>query len=318
MPGVKPRKAPDGAVWQAPGSASLILCTRNGGQRLQNCLQAIEAMEPVPSFEVIIVDNGSDDAESIASMRAFAETSRHSARLVTEPAPGNGAGRNAGITASRGELLVFIDDDCYPAPDLVRKWLDVFQRPGLGYGTGRVLPHGSHNRLPGFFRDDPQERVIEAGRFVLSGFMQGSNMAFSRACVERGGAFDPRFGSGVLYAGEDWEIAVRASYAGFTGGYFPGPTVSHDHGRTAEEAAARMDYYCFGTGAGYAKIMTDHWRLDTPARFLLKLRQMPQSMRKPMWAGFRHYLKTSWRKDSDPVAMRSGRGSTPVGTSGDA
>jgi hypothetical protein len=79
-----------------------------------------------------------------------------------------------------------------------------------------------------------------------------------------------------------------------------------------------MDYYCFGTGAGYAKIMTDHWRLDTPARFLLKLRQMPQSMRKPMWAGFRHYLKTSWRKDSDPVAMRSGRGSTPVGTSGDA
>jgi glycosyltransferase involved in cell wall biosynthesis len=318
MPDIKPRKAPESAVRQGPISASLIVCTRNGGHWLQNCLQAIEAMEPVPSFEVIIVDNGSDDAGSIASMRAFAETSRHSARLVTEPAPGNGAGRNAGITASRGELLIFIDDDCYPAPDLARQWLDVFQRPGLGYGTGRVLPHGSHNRVPGFFRDNPQERVIEAGRFLLPGFMQGSNMAFTRACLERGGGFDPRFGSGVLYAGEDWEIAVRASYAGFSGGYFPGPTVSHDHGRTAKEAEARIDYYCFGAGAGYAKIMTDHWRLDTPVRFLRELSRMRATMRNPMFAGFWHFLLNSWWRDSGPVAKSSGRGSTPVGSSGDA
>lgn len=313
MPGGKPPKAPDGTGWQPPASASLILCTRNGGQRLQACLQAIDAILPDPGFEVILVDNGSDDAATIATIGTFAGSTRHPCRLVSEPAPGNGAGRNAGIAVARGDILIFIDDDCYPAPDLVQQWLRVFQRPGIGYGTGRVLPHGDHNRLPGFFRDDPDERVIDAGRFVLSGFMQGSNMAFSRACLERGGAFDPRFGSGVLYAGEDWEIAVRASYAGFAGGYFPGPTVAHDHGRTADEASKRMEYYCFGAGAAYAKILTDHHRPDTLVRYLLKLAQLQPEYRRPFFNGFRHFLQRHWRNDTAPIPTGSARGSLSIG-----
>lgn len=78
-------------------------------------------------------------------------------------------------------------------------------------------------------------------------------MAFRRECLASAGEFDERFGAGTPFAGEEWEVSVRASFLGWKGGYFPGPKVSHDHRRDRSEARRRRIYYLFGAGGVYAK-----------------------------------------------------------------
>jgi hypothetical protein len=98
-----------------------------------------------------------------------------------------------------------------------------------------------------------EEELIPVGGFTRRGLIQGSNMAFRRDCLEAIGIFDERFGAGTPLAGEEWDLALRASLAGWAGGYFPPPRVFHDHGRAGSTARERLLFYDYGGGAVYAK-----------------------------------------------------------------
>lgn len=234
---------------------SLVLCTKNGGERLGNCLSHIENMHVSPDLDIVVVDNGSDDGVSWPMIERFAAESRHAVQAVRCFRPGNSAGRNDGIKVAKGDILIFIDDDCYPAPDLAEAWAKVFREEGVGYGTGMILNHDPEMSFVGC-NESPDAIHLAPGYFVEAGFLQGSNMAFSRACLNRAGLFDERFGTGVPYAGEDWDMGIRASFAGFAGGYFPGPKVSHDHRRTKDDVIRlRAHFYQYGAGAVLAKHM---------------------------------------------------------------
>ena len=63
-------------------------------------------------------------------------------------------------------------------------------------------------------------------------------------------------GPGTPYAGEDWDVVARVCRAGWAGGYFPGPVVSHHHGRKAIEAALQLREYHYGGGAVFAKLVS--------------------------------------------------------------
>jgi glycosyltransferase involved in cell wall biosynthesis len=255
-------------------ATSLILCTRNGGERLGTCLAHLDALDAGPDFELVIVDNGSDDGVSWPMIEAFAAGARHKTLALRCFRPGNSAGRNDGIAAASGDLLLFIDDDCYAAPDFVRAWERVFGEHGVGYGTGMVLRHDPAMSFLGC-REDPEPRLLAPRRFVPAGFIQGSNMAFTRACLDRAGLFDERFGSGVPFAGEDWDISLRASFAGFAGGYFPEPKVSHDHRRPVSSIiASRGRFYEYGAGAVYAKHMRGRYLPELGLRFLRHIQRL--------------------------------------------
>jgi hypothetical protein len=238
---------------------SLILCTRNGGARLGTCLDHLAALDAPADFEIVLVDNGSDDGSSRQRLADFAAEPRHRARLVDCARPGNGAGRNEALKHARGELILFIDDDCYASPNFVRAWQQVFADRPLGYASGMIARHSPEQSWMGC-----QQYIytwdVPAYGYPRRGLIQGSNMAFTRACLDAGGAFDERFGAGTPFAGEDWDLSLRAARAGFAGGYDPRPRVSHDHGRSVAEGEARDLVYCHGGGAVVAK----HWRHSGP------------------------------------------------------
>jgi glycosyltransferase involved in cell wall biosynthesis len=70
--------------------------------------------------EVVIVDDTPDQslATAIDALREGLAI-----RIVRGPRTGPGAARNAGAQAARGDLLIFIDDDCSPEP----QWLSAYQ-----------------------------------------------------------------------------------------------------------------------------------------------------------------------------------------------
>ena len=231
---------------------SINLCTKNGGSRLQACLEAIERLDVPSGTELLLVDNGSTDGRSYELLKDFGARTRFRCTVLQTFTPGNSAGRNLALRHATGELLLFIDDDCYVDRHFVRDWLAVFARHEIGYASGMVTPHDRRYSMMGCTEQATEERV-PPGQFARRGLIQGSNMAFTRACLEAVGGFDERFGAGTPFAGEEWDVALRASAKGWAGGYFPQPRVAHDHRRTEDEGRERLLFYDYGAGAVYAK-----------------------------------------------------------------
>jgi GT2 family glycosyltransferase len=80
-------------------------------------------------------------------------------------------------------------------------------------------------------------------------------MAFRRAALLEIGCFDPGLGAGTPFPAEDWDAVARICISGWDGGYFPGPTVAHHHGRKPSEAREHLRAYHYASGAVYAKLL---------------------------------------------------------------
>jgi GT2 family glycosyltransferase len=93
------------------------------------------------------------------------------------------------------------------------------------------------------------------GSFIRPGFIQGANIAYRRAAVSAVGGFDPWFGAGALYSGDELDLVARISAAGWNGAYDPNPVVYHHHGRRTKDERLLWRWYERGRGAFYGKCM---------------------------------------------------------------
>lgn len=88
---------------------SILIPVYNDWRPLQECLQSLAGQTNPPSFEVIVVDDGSAEPapEFIRSWN-----SHYPLRLIQQSHAGIPRARNLGIENSKGEVLVFVDADC--------------------------------------------------------------------------------------------------------------------------------------------------------------------------------------------------------------
>ena len=248
------------AAGAPPPALSLVVCTRDRADALEPCLRALGALRSTARWELVLVDNGSRDATR-ERLDRFATDAPIDVRVVSEPRPGLGQARNAGVAASRGAVVAFTDDDCFPGPDYVDAVLRVFADPHVGYMGGRIARHDPLDD-PITTRDVDEPTPLPPRSFVPTGLIQGANMAARREVLLEVGLFDPALGPGTPFCNDDVDFVARAALAGFAGGYFPGPCVRHAHGRRSPGAVARLrTTYDRGRGAYYAKRL-----IDGPAR----------------------------------------------------
>ncbi len=231
---------------------SLIICTRNRCERLVCCLETVRRIEFEGPWELIVVNNGSDDATAIV-IREFSKTTSFPVHQVFEPKPGLGNARNAGVATASGKILAFTDDDCYPTADFLSRVWSAFRDPSLGYVTGRILLHDPSD-LALAIQDYDVPVTFPGKSFIHPGGVQGANMAFRRDVLCQIGGFDPLFGAGSLFPAEDLDAANRASLTGWKGQYRPDIVVHHHHGRRASDAARMWKSYGLGIGACYMKL----------------------------------------------------------------
>jgi O-antigen biosynthesis protein len=89
---------------------SLIVPTRNGLHLLRQCVDSVLARTDYPDFEILIIDNGSDDADTLHYLHAMADHDR--VRVQRDDQPFNFAALNNGALAHcRGELLALVNND---------------------------------------------------------------------------------------------------------------------------------------------------------------------------------------------------------------
>ena len=248
-----------------PGAplVSIVVCTQNRVSKLARCLEHIGNIRSDIDWELIVVDNGSTD-ETPRFLDDAVRRFPRPAQVVLEPAPGGTRSRNAGSAAARGEILIFLDNDCYPEPDIVDQYAGIFEDPTVGFAGGRILQYRSGEEGDGGENDKTlavMESEVEIryapGRPVPSGIFQGGNMALRREALLAVGGFDFRMGPGTRFPAEDWEIVTRIGAEGWSGVYFPGPVVAHDHRRKPGEARGRLHSYHIGMGAVHMKLIAN-------------------------------------------------------------
>ena len=231
-------------------SLTVAVCTRDRPRLLAACLGSIRR-QTLPPAEVLVVDNAprNDSARQV--------TARHpGCRYVGEERPGIARARNRAIQEARGEVVAFVDDDCFLVPNWTRRLAAWFaRRPGLGCVTGPVLPlaletrgqelierrggyaRGFATRIftrdsgPALSRDYPVQAWL---------FGTGASMAFSRERLLAIGGFDE-----TVHA-EDLDVFYRVLTAGSDLVYEPGAAVLHRHPR--ELAAVRRNFRAWGRG----------------------------------------------------------------------
>jgi glycosyltransferase involved in cell wall biosynthesis len=241
------------AALSTAAAVSLVICTRNRASQLEACLASIAKIRCERPWNTVIVDNGSRD-HTRAVANAFLRDHSVPGRYVWEPAPGLSRARNAGINASDGDIVAFTDDDCYPAPDFLDRICEIFAEPRIGFIGGRILLHDPRD-YPLTVNESLETVRFRGGSIVPCAAVQGANMAFRRAALVAVGGFDPALGAGTPFPAEDWDAVARVCISGWDGGYFPAPTVSHHHGRTATDAARQLRTYHYASGAVYAKLL---------------------------------------------------------------
>jgi O-antigen biosynthesis protein len=145
MPGVQVKLGPEGTLHLLPPNpaqplVSILICTRNQVNLLRKCIESILTRTSYPNFEIIIVDNGSDEARALAYL-AQLPGQHPQIRVIRDASPFNySALNNLAAQHARGEVLALLNNDIEViSPDWLSEMVALAITPGHGCVGAKLL-----------------------------------------------------------------------------------------------------------------------------------------------------------------------------------
>ncbi len=203
------------------GKVSVIVPVYNSHKTIGLCLDALLKSD-FRDIEVICADDGSRDRScdiigGIASLDGRV-------RLLRLAHAGPAFARNAGVAASSGNILFFVDSDVIVEKDTITKLLSVIDRDGIACAGGMVKPHTLDTCYDKF---QQQWYSYEFGS--ISGKVYAlptSNLMVVRAIFDSLGGFDVAF---RYPSAEDYDFCYRVIRKGYFIYYRSDAAVTHLH-----------------------------------------------------------------------------------------
>ena len=245
-------------------SISIVIATYNRAALLCECLRHLADQRFEAEDEVVVVDNGSadDTPRTIeVSRQRFPVRLRH----LTESRPGKSHALAAAVTAAKGDVLAFTDDDVTVDP----LWLGTIRRimrdSNAALVGGPVFPRWEE-APPSWLRFETAEFSRLAAPLGLLNYgpvslelgprtVLGSNMAVRRTPINKVGGFARHLGKlrGTLQSGEDHELCQRVQAAGYSAVYCPELRVVHWVPARRMRASYSMSWF-FWSGITHATL----------------------------------------------------------------
>ncbi len=227
------------ASLQVPSSVdsrvSVVIPTFNHSEYLIRCLESIESAGDSTTFEIIVVDDGSDQMHSdrFAAINGI--------KLITQSNMGFAGACEAGVAASNAELLLLLNNDTEVLPG----WLDglvneMDRHPETG-AAGSMIISGNHllqeagaiifsdgSGMQYGWGDSPLKWTYRSRREV--DYCSGASLMIRRELWDRIGGFDDRFAPAYY---EDTDLCFAARQAGSKVVYCPNSVIFHNEGSSA-------------------------------------------------------------------------------------
>jgi GT2 family glycosyltransferase len=167
---------------------------------------------PRDEFEIVVADNNSH-----CGIEAVEKVCAGLARVVPAPIQGAAEARNAGVRASRGRRLAFIDSDCRPCPEWLERGIKALDDADMVGGRVDVVVDGENPTAVEAFE---MVFAFNYKRYIEKvGFSVTANMFVSRDILDKVGGFrvgvpeDVDWGHRALDLGYRWRYAPDARVA---------------------------------------------------------------------------------------------------------
>src|SRR5579885_2963214 len=234
------------------GSISVVVVNWNRRDLLRSCLRSLAAQQLPHPFEVVVVDNGSDDGspDMVAALAAeeFSAGRPFRVQLVrNQYNVGFCAANNQGFAATESEFIALLNNDAEAEPGWLAALSTAFKdRPDVGMAASKILVYEDPARIDKaghLIYLDGQNRgrgtgEIDRGQYdrveeVL--WPDGCAAMYRRAMLDEIGGFDEDF---FAYA-DDAELGLRARIAGWKCLYIPEAVVRHHRASSLGVTSAR-------------------------------------------------------------------------------
>ncbi len=240
---------------------SIIIPTRNSADLLRLCVGSILAKTTYPDFEILVVNNRSDDPATLAYLEELRQLGH---RVVEFDAPFNySALNNLAVRAAGGSVLAFLNNDLEV---ITGEWLDemVSQalRPGIGavgamlyypddtvQHAGVVLgltgPAGRDGVAGHAFKDAKRGSEGQRNRLRLAqnySAVTAACLVIRRATFEQVGGFNE---PDLPVAFNDIDLCLRVQAAGFRNLWTPFAELYHHESasRGAEDTPEKLERF---------------------------------------------------------------------------
>lgn len=241
-------------------------------------------------FEIIVVDNASDDDSTgeIIRTRSWSEKINY----VYEPRSGLSYARNRGLAEAKGTIIAFTDDDVIVDAWWLNGILEGFRRYGdVGCVTGIVPSAALDNAVQHYFdRRTTWGGLLQPRRFDMrehrdlapiypyapGTFGTGANFAFDATTIRDVGGFDEALGAGSpAGGGEDLDAFIKVLRSGKALVQEPSAVIWHVHRSDVAQLNRQMFYYGAGLSAFVTKQMCNTTTaLEVAKRFVPAVRRI--------------------------------------------
>lgn len=228
-------------LWPQPtAKISIIIPTKNKAELIRACLTSIFEQSTYENYEVILVDTGSSESETLA----YYESLRGEPRLKIVEYSGSfnySRANNLGAQHATGELLLFLNNDTEVLePDWLEEMAGWATRPGVGIVGAKLIRPDHTLQHAGIIMGmgGHCSHVFDGGRerdFTIFGSpeMYHNYQAVTGACMMvRRDLFEKLCGLDELYVigFNDVDLCLRAQEAGYRVVYTPFARLLHHEG----------------------------------------------------------------------------------------
>lgn len=222
---------------------SVIIPTFNRDDPLINTLKCMLS-EDYPSFEVIVIDQS---VKVFPRKNEFLKQIKDNICYYKSDEQNAAVARNIGIKKSKGEILLFLDDDVVFKPGLIKAHSENYANSQVGAVCGRVVTSGQQVepdrrdtgqiKFLAKFTDGFSSKIRQEIQTVIT-----CNASWRKKVLDEIGLFDERFTGPIR---EDSDLSLRTIKAGYKIIFDPVALVNHNKSQAGgfRKTEGRLRWY---------------------------------------------------------------------------